>query len=356
MTIPVFNPDPANFTTRIDNPFMTLRPGSTFFYENQSGGEEVSFEVLRETVVVNGVTCVVVHDTARVNGLVVEDTYDWFAQDLAGNVWYFGEATESFAPGNPDPVSTDGSWEAGVGGAQPGILMLADPMIGDAYAQEFAPGIAEDRARVLSLSATVHVGYGSFGDALKTRDINPLDASVESKFYVQGVGNVLTTNASGEYEQLVRIEIEGTDGNDRLRGYGGGDQMFGRSGDDRLIGGDGNDNMSGGSGADDLRGGRGFDRLKDGGGDDVLSGGKGGDRFVFRNHDDGQADIDTITDYRRSQVDVIDIAGGVAGIAAEALVGGVWLLTLAGDGDIIRLLGVVDTNSDGHILDNLLIG
>ena len=355
MTVPVFNPDPANFTTKIDNPFFSLRPGSTFFYDNQSGGEEVRFETLRETAVINGVTCVVVHDTASVNGIIVEDTFDWFAQDLAGNVWYFGEATQTFEPGNPIPISTAGSWKAGVDGASPGIVMLADPAVGDAYAQEFAPGIAEDRAKVLSLSETVHVSYGTFDDGLKTRDINPLGASVENKFYVAGVGNVLTTNADGEYEQLVRIEVEGTDDDDVLRGYAGGDQIFGRDGNDILIGGTGNDNLSGGADADILRGGHGYDRLKGGGGDDVLTGGKGGDRFVFVNLEDGRADTDTITDYRRSQIDVIEISGGTDSIISDAMVGGVWQLTLAGDGDVIRLLGVVDTNNDGHIIDNLLI-
>lgn len=346
--------DPANFTTNINNKFLTLRPGTTFVYENQSTGEEVRFAVTHDTVVVDGVTCVVVHDTERVNGLIKEDTFDWFAQDNAGNVWYFGEATQAFEPGNPNPISTAGSWEAGVNGAKPGIVMLADPKIGNAYKQEFAPGIAEDEATVLSLSETVHVGYGSFGNALETLDVNPLDPSVENKFYVEGVGGVLTMNAEGDYEQLVRIEVEGTRAADDLLGYAGGDVMYGRAGGDSMRGGTGNDTMSGGMGADDLRGGDGFDRLIGGRGDDVLTGGRGGDRFVFGNLHDGRVDVDTVVDFKRAQLDAIEIVGGSASITAETLIDGIWELTLVGDGDRIRLAGVSDTNGDGHIIDNLL--
>ena len=354
MSVPATRPDASRFTTTIDNPYMTLRPGTTFVYENKEAGESNRFTVTHETAVIDGVTCVVVHDTHYRNGQVIENTIDWFAQDDDGNVWYFGEDTHTFEPGNPVPISNHGSFQSGVNGAQAGIVMLANPEVGDFYNQELAPGVAEDLASVRSLAATVHVGYGSFANALVTLDVNPLDPSVENKYFAEGVGHLLTTNADGEYEALVQIIVDGTDRRDALHGYAGGDDMFGRAGDDRINGGAGNDTMSGGSGNDFLIGGNGFDRLTGGGGDDVLRGGRDGDTFVFRDLADGSADVDTILDYRRGQIDVIDIDGGAASIVAETFVGGAWELTLAGDGDKIRLEGVVDRNGDGHIIDQLL--
>lgn len=347
--------DPDDFSTRIDNPYLTLRPGTTFVYEKKDAGEEITVVVTDETVVVDGVTCVVVHDTERVNGVVVEDTFDWFAQDAAGNVWYFGEDTAEFEPGDPGPGSDDGSWQAGVDGAEPGIVMLADPQVGDRYAQESAPGIAEDRAKVLSLDASVRVAYGAFDRALKTRDVNPLDPSVENKFYVKGVGVVLTTDADGEYEELTRVMVDGGAGSDRLRGYVGGDIMSGHAGTDVISGRSGGDRIGGGSGADSLFGGSGFDLLSGGRGDDVMAGGGDGDRFVFRTLQNGRMEVDTIADYDLSEFDVLDLAGGADRVASERVRNGVWELTLKGDSDVVRLVDVTDRNDDGHILDDLLV-
>jgi len=349
------HPAPQDFVTRIDNPFMILRPGTTFVYESKEENSVDTFTVTRDTVVVDGVTCLVVHDTALVNGLLVEDTFDWFAQDKDGNVWYFGEDTHQFEPGNPVPIGNEGSWESGVGGAEAGIVMLAGPKVGDRYAQEHAPGIAEDRARVLSLDATVDIPYESFGEALKTKDVNPLDPSVEHKFYVDGVGNVLTTDADGVREELVKIIVRGLGGDDRLLGYAGGDAMFGFAGGDRLVGLGGNDTEHAGLGDDTLRGGAGGDDLHGGGGDDRLIGGGDGDSFIFATQDNGVVETDTIADYRKDALDVIELTGGAASIAGEAFVAGAWQLTLEGDGDIVRLLGVADGNGDGHIVDDLLI-
>jgi Ca2+-binding RTX toxin-like protein len=351
--IPV--PDPSQFSTTIDNPFLTLRPGTTFVFEEKDGATSSTVTVTRQTVVIDGVTCIVVHDVERVNGIVVEDTFDWFAQDSEGNVWYFGEDTRTYEPGNPVPVSTEGSWKAGVDGAKPGIVMLGDPQIGDTYQQEFAPGIAEDFAKVLSLTAEAHVIYGSFEDLLKTEDVNPLDPSVEHKFYAEGVGLVLATSPDGEREQLTRIEVTGTGKGEELLGYAGGDIIRGRSGDDTIRGLSGNDTIRGGDGDDRLRGGEDHDRLNGGAGDDVLTGGSGADTFVFFGLNNGIAETETITDYRRQAIDVIDLPNGAASIASEALVGGVWQLTLKGDGDVIRLIGVSDSNGNGNVSDELLI-
>ena len=186
--------DPNNFTTNIDNPYFTLRLGTTFIYKDKEANARNTFVVTWETKVILGVTCVVVRDTAYENGQVVEDTYDWFAQDKQGNVWYFGEFTQEFKPGKyPDkPLNSAGSWEAGVDGAQPGILIKANPVVGEVYMQENHPGVAEDTVEVIALNEKVDVVYGSSNETLKTFDYTPLDPSaLENKYYIPGVGFVL---------------------------------------------------------------------------------------------------------------------------------------------------------------------
>jgi hypothetical protein len=134
-----------------------------------------------------GVECVVVDDRAWEGGKLIEKTYDWFAQDNKGTVWYFGEDTKEYENGKV--VSTKGSWEAGVDGAKPGIIMPADPKVGQSYHQEYYPGEAMDMARVLSLNESVTVPYGSFDHALETKEWTPLQpVFFEKKYYVRGVG------------------------------------------------------------------------------------------------------------------------------------------------------------------------
>jgi hypothetical protein len=156
---------PADFVKTVDNPYFTLQPGTTFIYENADSSAANEFVVTRRTKVIQGVTCVVVMDTATEDGEVVEKTFDYFAQDIYGNVWYFGEDTKEFVDGKV--VSTEGTWRAGVDGAQPGIIMEASPQIGDEYNQENAPGVAEDRAEVLSLGAPASAPYAAFLQTIK---------------------------------------------------------------------------------------------------------------------------------------------------------------------------------------------
>ncbi len=352
VTIP--QPPASDFTTKIDNPYMILRAGTSFIYESKEAGSTDVFTVTGKTKVVDGVTCVVVHDVAYKNGLKVEETDDWFAQDKDGNVWYFGEFSESFEPGNPTPTDTHGSWQAGINGAKAGIIMLANPKVGDEYAQEFAPGVAEDKAKVLALNARTDVGYGSFTDALKTADINPLDPSTEKKYYAKGVGNLLTTNADGEREELTKIIVRGGKSDDRLDGYAGGDDVYCYDGNDSARGGAGNDHLFGGNGADKLYGQAGHDDLTGGNGNDLLRGGVGADSFIFRSLKNGIRETDTVADYFKSQVDVIDI-GGANKVSKTFLKNDVWHLQLKGDGDIVKLIGAVDSNLDGKILDDLFI-
>jgi hypothetical protein len=198
--------DPADFTSEIDNPWLPLRVGSRWVYRetDQEGSDQaVEVTVLDETREVMGVETRVVHDVVKEDGEIVEDTYDWYAQDADGNVWYFGEDTKEFSDGD---VSTAGSWEAGVDGAQPGILVPAEPEVGMTYRQEYYEGEAEDAAEVLSLDEKVEVPFGAFADVLMTKDYTPLEPDVlEHKFYARGVGVVLALAISGgsDREELV---------------------------------------------------------------------------------------------------------------------------------------------------------
>lgn len=209
----IYNPsiDPGNFGTVIDNPYFPLTPGTTFVYEGTTanGKEHVEVVVTAQTKVSMGVTCVVVKDTVSVDGAVTEDTLDWYAQDKQGNVWYFGEDTKEYVDGKVS--STAGTWEAGVDGALPGIIMQAKPAEGDTYRQEFYKGQAEDMASVLSLSGSATTPYGSFSNMLVMNEWSALDNPpvYEHKYYAKGVGFVLVEEVeSGNKVQLIEIRHE----------------------------------------------------------------------------------------------------------------------------------------------------
>lgn len=207
--------DPANFVTQIDNPYWPLVPGTTFVYEGTSDGEPEHNEVAvtDETKTILGVQCVVVRDTvSTADGELTEDTQDWYAQDKDGNVWYFGEDSKSYEDGKL--ASTEGSWEAGVDGAQPGIIMPAEPKVGDEYQQEYYAGRAEDMAAVLEVgSGPVTVPYGTFDNLLVTKEWSPLEPDVvEHKTYAPGVGLILAESVQGEDERQELVAILGPGG------------------------------------------------------------------------------------------------------------------------------------------------
>ena len=190
--------DPTNFAAVIDNPYLPLVQGSRWVYEGRSGGktERTVVTVTRDTKTVMGIPAVVVRDTVTVGGDVIEDTFDWFAQDKQGNVWYLGEDSKEYERGKV--VSTAGSWEAGVAGALPGVVMRAVPAMGDAYRQEYLQGEAEDMAEVVRLGAHAKVPYGRFDDLLVTREWTPLESKVvEKKYYAAGVGLVIERAVRG---------------------------------------------------------------------------------------------------------------------------------------------------------------
>lgn len=207
---PTYDPEinPANFVALIDNPYYPLIPGTTLTYAE--GKNTVEVVVTSDTRDILGVTCTVVHDTvsATDGGELVEDTLDWYAQDVEGNVWYFGEDTAEYKNGKI--VTTAGSWEAGVDGAKAGIIMKADPQVGDTYRQEYYVCEAEDEAEVLDLDASVDVPYGTFTGCLQTYDYTRLDPEVnENKYYCLDVGVVLAIDLNtGEREELTAIVVE----------------------------------------------------------------------------------------------------------------------------------------------------
>ncbi|MBI5433058.1 MAG: hypothetical protein HZA52_09540 [Planctomycetes bacterium] len=199
--------DPTLFVLGIANPLMPLVPGTTWVYEKTTdeGLETITYTVTSATKTILGVECAVVHDVVDVDGVVTEDTFDWFAEDIDGNVWYFGEFSVEYE--NGELAGLAGSWTAGIDGAKPGIVMFAAPIVGEVYRQEFLLGEAEDVAGVLSLSASVTVPWGDFVGCLQTEDYSPLEPGhVEHKFYAPGVGLVLELNPeSGDRTELVSI-------------------------------------------------------------------------------------------------------------------------------------------------------
>ena len=192
--------DPADFTTEITNPYWPMEPGSKWVYRETDEEGTVQRVVVtvtdRTKQIANGIEARVVHDVVSEDGEPVEITDDWYAQDAEGSIWYMGEATAEYENGKV--TTRAGSFEAGVEGAQPGIIMPAEPEVGQTYRQEYYEGKAEDEGAVLSLDAQAEVPYGHFPQVLMTQDTNPLEPKVfELKFYARDLGPVLAASMSG---------------------------------------------------------------------------------------------------------------------------------------------------------------
>ncbi len=198
--IPVF--EPGDFDTNsilVDNPNLPMEPGTIWVYEGETedGPERVVVTVLDETREVAGVETRILLDRVYLEGELIEETFDWYAQDTSGNVWYFGE--ESYEIEDGEIVNSEGSWESGVDGALPGHIMRADPQVGDAYRQEYYVGEAEDMAEVIALDATVTLESGEvFANLLQTLEWTPLDPeALENKYYAEDIGLVREEQADG---------------------------------------------------------------------------------------------------------------------------------------------------------------
>ena len=199
--------DPAAFSATIDNPYLPMVPGTRTIYEAHTpdGLQQTTTEVTRDTKMIMGVKTVVVHDTVSLDAKMVEDTLDWYAQDRDGNIWYFGEATKKLEDGTAD---TSGSFEGGVNGALPGIIMPGHPRVGDQYRQEYAKGVAEDTGEVLNLTGRETTPLtGPLSDLLVTKDVDLLDptAPAENKYYARSIGLILTTEAGGR-DEAIKVE------------------------------------------------------------------------------------------------------------------------------------------------------
>jgi hypothetical protein len=202
--------DPAEFTTRIDNRYWPMEPGTRWTYrEVDEEGKVVNVvvTVTSETKqIANGITARVVRDTVTEDGELIEDTFDWYAQDADGNIWYLGESTAEFANGKVKTRA--GSFEAGVDAAQPGIIMPAQPLDGMRYRQEYYRGEAEDNGEILSTEEQAEVPAGHYENAVLTKDTITIKPDVlEYKLYAPGVGPVLVLGVSGGggREELVEV-------------------------------------------------------------------------------------------------------------------------------------------------------
>ena len=208
-TPPVQRLDSLAFkSAAVDHRLFPLPPGAIYVFEITEDGEKLvdTIRVLRETKRVAGINATVVHDRVSKRGAVVEDTYDWYAQDTAGTVWYLGEDTKEYRGGKV--VTTAGSWQAGVAGARAGIMMLAKPRVGDEYRQEYRRGVAEDMGRVVAMNDSANVRAGRFTNCLTTEDWSPLEPKVrERKTYCPGVGLVRERVVTGGSERSELIAV-----------------------------------------------------------------------------------------------------------------------------------------------------
>lgn len=202
----VFDKNNFHNSLNIDNKYFPLKPGTTLTYRGEKGGEKAKdvFVVTDKTKVIAGVTTRVIEDTAYLSGKVAEVTEDWFAQDDDGNLWYMGEFTTEL-----DTGSHEGSWEAGVDGAKPGIIMEAHPMVGDHFFQEFLKGQAEDQAKILDVNAKVCVQYGCFDHVIVTREWTHLDPGhTDHKFYAPGIGEIKERSIQGPLEVIRLVDVQ----------------------------------------------------------------------------------------------------------------------------------------------------
>ncbi len=201
-------PPPGDFVQRVDNRYSPFLPGTKWVYASRTpkGEERIVVEVLNRTKMIAGIRATVVNDVVRRDGELIEATFDWYAQDRRGNVWYLGENTKEYRHGAV--VSTEGSWEAGVDGASAGVMMFAHPNVGQPYRQEYYAGHAEDQAKVLTLSTQAATPAGEFVHVRMTEDTTALDANaVEMKFYAPGVGVVQELDLSPEFARTELLYV-----------------------------------------------------------------------------------------------------------------------------------------------------
>ncbi|MDZ4747555.1 MAG: hypothetical protein SH808_03655 [Saprospiraceae bacterium] len=200
----------ANFpnSTTISNPYFPVAEGLVYSYEGQTpdGLETIEEQRLNITRTVQGIECLVVNFKAYLNGHLIEEADDWYAQDKDGHVWYFGEDVNNY---NPDGTIKDhsGSWEAGIDGAKAGIIMQANPLIGTTYREEYYFNEAEDEAEIMATDLNITIPFGAFTDCLQSRNFTAIEPDLhEHKFYAPGIGLIKEINLADNSEiHLVSI-------------------------------------------------------------------------------------------------------------------------------------------------------
>jgi hypothetical protein len=200
--------EPANFITTVDNRYFPLKPGTTFHYEGYKDAvsQVDDMVVTHQKKRILGITCTVVRDTVSQHGKPIERTFDWYAQDKQGNVWYMGE--DAFELKNGRFARADDSWKSGVNGAKPGIIMRGNPRPGDVYRQEYYPrGAAMDQARVLGATISIKVPQGTYKRALATVEWSPIEPQLEKKYYAAGVGEIREQVVAGGNEAFQLVSV-----------------------------------------------------------------------------------------------------------------------------------------------------
>lgn len=183
-------PSQAGFSKTSTNPYFPIAVGKQWVYDGSEAGVAVHLviTVLNQQESVAGVSTRVVQERETHDGELVEESRNFFAQAQNGTVCYFGEAVDIYAGGVI--VSHEGSWRADGPGNAPGIIMPQDPQPGQMFKVERAPGVAEDEATIVS-TGLVKVPAGSFPDAIKVRDFNPLDGDRGRKTFAPGIGLIV---------------------------------------------------------------------------------------------------------------------------------------------------------------------
>lgn len=227
-TLPDFAAAEFDNSLNINNPYFPLVPGAKYTYlaeavdedTGETATEDIIVEVLPEARTILGVQVRVVRDSVFADGRIIEDTFDWYAQDNNGNVWYFGENVTNFEYDDEGNVTTnnDGSWTAGEDGALPGVIMEAEPRAGHSYYQEFAPGNVLDQAKGLATDESVTVPVGTYDNVFRSEESSVIEPfSLANKLYAPGVGTMVEFDfdiSNGEILQttrLVALELDGQD-------------------------------------------------------------------------------------------------------------------------------------------------
>ena len=197
---------PGNFVPAVTNKYFALRPGTKFVFRNKSGSERIEILVTDQTKEIMGVPATVVHVKEWKKGALIEETHDWYAQDKTGTVWYFGEEVDNYRDGKL--VDHKGSWEAGVDGAKPGIIMLGQPRVGETYRQEYYRRKAEDMGTIMAVDATVSVPLGAYDNCLQIRDWSHIEPGKEHKYYCPAVGFLTMEESVGGGDKLELVEVQ----------------------------------------------------------------------------------------------------------------------------------------------------